>query len=164
VETVVVALLTLIAGAAVSGVVTYLETRRKLSFDYDADLRERRILAYADLWASLEPLAKYAPKKKFSHVEATQLAESLRHWYFEKGGIFLSRDARQDYFAVQEVLGLLDDEWGWTSPECDALTPAAREHLRTCGSRLRTSLIRDVGTRSRPKLRGDVEPVDLAVG
>jgi hypothetical protein len=49
--------------------------------------------------------------------------------------------------------------WGW-EPGQENLLPAAREHLRTYGSRLRTSLIRDVGTRSRPKFRGHAEPVD----
>ncbi len=61
-----------------------------MALDYDADLRERRIVAYADLWSRLEPLAKYAPQASFSEVQAQELAESLRVWYFDKGGLFLS--------------------------------------------------------------------------
>jgi hypothetical protein len=59
--TVLVSVLTLIGGAVVSGVLTYIGTRRKMALDYDADLRERRINAYQDLWQRLEPLSKYVP-------------------------------------------------------------------------------------------------------
>ena len=43
VDTWVVYLLTLVAGALLSGVGTYFATRSKLRFDYDSDLRQRRI-------------------------------------------------------------------------------------------------------------------------
>lgn len=161
--TVLLSLLTLVAGALVSGVLTYLGTRSKLVLDYDADLRERRIEAYADLWSRLEPLAKYAQKTSFAEGEARLLAESLRTWYFEKGGLFLSMAAREDYFALQNLLTHVIGGWGWEPSGQENLLPAAREHLRTYGSRLRTSLIRDVGTRSRPRFRGDAEPVDRSV-
>lgn len=157
--TVLLSLLTLVVGALVSGVVTYLGTRSKLVLDYDADLRKRRIEAYADLWSRLEPLAKYAQKASFSEEEVRLLAESLRTWYFEKGGLFLSTTARGDYFALQDLLALVIGGWGW-DPGGGPLTPATRENLRTYGSRLRTSLTRDVGTRSRPRFRGGAEPFD----
>jgi hypothetical protein len=158
--TALISVLTLLVGAAVSGLVTYLETRRKLAYDYDADLRKRRIEAYSDLWNRLEPLAKYATKPSVSITDIEELAESLRIWYFEKGGIFLSVAARAAYFALQEVLTHLIKGMGWESPDQENLTPAAREYLRTYGSRLRTSLTLDVGTRTRPKIRGDVPSVD----
>jgi hypothetical protein len=159
--TVLVSFLTLVGGAVVSGVLTYVGTRRKLVLDYDADLRQRRISVYTDLWSRLEPLAKYAADASFSEAEAKKLAESLRAWYFDKGGLFLSTAARGDCFALQDVLRhLTTGGWGWEAPDRQNLTPAAREHLRTYGSRLRTSLTRDVGTRTRPRMQGDSEPVD----
>lgn len=208
--TVLISLLTLIGGALVSGVLTYLGSRSKLAMDYDADLRNRRIEAYSDLWSKLEPLAKYAPKETFSETDAVSLAKSLRDWYFEKGGLFLSTAAREDCFALQDLLKHISKGWGCERPKALAesrdarfvqvfgaedlssdlrlllggwihrllaaghisdrarpargnLTPAAREQLRTYGSRLRTSLIADVGTRSRPKIRGDVERVDRSL-
>jgi hypothetical protein len=218
VTTVLISLLTLIGGALVSGVLTYLGSRSKLAMDYDADLRKRRIETYSDLWSKLEPLAKYAPKETFSEADAVSLAKSLRDWYFEKGGLFLSTAAREDCFALQDLLKHISEGWGWERPNAVAesrdarfvqvfraenlssdlrlllggwihrllvvghipdrarfcpggaersvrgnLTPAAREQLRTYGSRLRTSLIADVGTRSRPKIRGDVERVDRSL-
>jgi hypothetical protein len=158
--TALISVLTLLVGAAVSGLVTYLETRRKLAYDYDADLRKRRIEAYSDLWKRLEPLAKYATKPSVSKTDIKELAENLRIWYFETGGIFLSAAAREAYFALQEVLTHLIKGMGWESPDQKNLTPAAREYLRTYGSRLRTSLTLDVGTRTRPKIRGDAPSVD----
>jgi hypothetical protein len=160
VATVLLSLLTLVAGALISGVATYFGTRSKLRLDYDADLRKRRIEAYADLWRRLEPLAKYAQTPSFSEGQARLFAESLRTWYFEKGGLFLSTTARGDYFALQDLLAHIVEGWGWEPSGQENLLPAAREHLRTYGSRLRTSLTRDVGTRSRPRFRGDAEPVD----
>jgi hypothetical protein len=159
---VLVSTLTLVLGALVSGVLTYLGTRSKLVLDYDADLRSRRVTAYSDLWARLEPLAKYAADSSFTETDAKDLATSLRVWYFQKGGLFLSQDTRADYFALQNLLAHLDTGWGWEAPGKD-LTPAAREHVRTYGSRLRSGLTRDVGTRSRPRVRGDAEPVDRSL-
>jgi hypothetical protein len=158
-STVLVSLLTLVGGAVVSGVLTYVGTKRKMVLDYDADLRERRIIVYTDLWARLEPLAKYASQDFSSQADVKELSESLRKWYFEKGGLFLSTGARGDYFALQDVLSQLAGEWGWDSSRQN-LTVAAREYLRLHGSNLRTSMTQDVGTRTRPKLRGDSEPVD----
>ena len=43
-ETVLISLLTLVTGAVVSGVLTYVGTKRKLELDYDADLRKKRML------------------------------------------------------------------------------------------------------------------------
>jgi hypothetical protein len=163
VDTVLISLLTLVTGALVSGVLTYLGTRSKLVLDYDADLREKRIIAYSDLWCRLEPLAKYVSKASFSDADATNLAESLQSWYFEKGGLFLSTATREDYFALQDTLRHMIQGWGWESPARENLTPATREHLRTHGSRLRTGLIRDVGTRARPKMKSYIEPVDRSL-
>jgi hypothetical protein len=124
----------------------------------------RRINTYADLWKKLEPLAKYGVNPSFSKGDANELAKSLRAWYFEQGGLFLSSAAREAYFDLQGVLTRLIGGMGWGNPEQAELTSEAREYLRTYGSRLRTSLSRDVGTRTRPKIKGDVEPVDRRLG
>lgn len=158
--TLAVSAITLVAGAVVSGVGTYLVARRTLAYEYDSDLRKRRIEAYTDLWKRLEPLAKYAARKQFSRKDADAFAESLRMWYFETGGLFLSKATRTDYFALQDLLVRLDGGWGWDEEDPETLTEAAREYLRVCGSRLRTGLTQDVGTRTRPKVRGNLEHID----
>jgi hypothetical protein len=163
VETWVIPLFTLAVGALLSGVGTYAASRNKLRFDYDAHLREKRVEVYVDLWRRLEPLAKYARTSSFTDKEVAELASSLRIWYFQKGGIFLSVTARGDYFAMQEALARLAGGWGWASPDRQQLTPAAWEYLRVYGSQLRTSLTRDVGTRASPRLPGNAEPFDRSL-
>ena len=167
--------LTLVVGALLSGLGTYLGLRSKIRFDYDSDLRQKRIDVYADLWRLLEPLAKYARTSPLSGSDVDALAASLREWYFQKGGLFLSTTARTDYFALQDAtarlaegwgqnaIPRLAEGWGWKSPDRRELTDAAWEQLRISGSRLRTSLTRDVGTRTRPRLPGDVEPFDRSL-
>jgi hypothetical protein len=81
----------------------------------------------------------------------------------KKGGLFLSTATREDYFALQDTLMRIIQGWGWESPSRENLSPATREHLRTHGSRLRTGLIRDVGTRARPKMKSYIEPVDRSL-
>jgi len=160
VDTLWVSLVTLVAGALVSGVATFMGTRNKLVLDYDADLRNRRIDAYADLWQRLSPLAKYGRLGAFSKADAEELAESLRVWYFEVGGLFLSTSSRTDYFCLQELVGLVVGGWGWQEESTGALSPAAREYIRISASRLRTSLTRDVATRTQPKVPGKAERID----
>ncbi len=163
-STVWITILTLATGALLSGVATYIGTRHKLALDYDADLRQKRIVAYQDLWRRLGPLAKYGHTASLSAQGVDELAEDLRDWYFGTGGgLFLSTSAREDYFALQSLLQLVADGWGWDQDAKGTMTPATREHVRTYGSRLRTSLTRDVATRTRPTMRGDVDPLDTSV-
>lgn len=150
-------LLTLTAGALLSSVVTYAGTRSKLALDYDADLRQKRIDVYTDLWGRLEPLSKYVPPTTFRVAEVKQLAESLQAWYFGTGGLFLSMAARGEYLALQDTLQRISDGWGWEESGEERLIPAVREYVRVQGSRLRTSLTRDVATRTRPKVPGRPE-------
>src|SRR4028119_1434477 len=86
--------LTLVVGALLSGLGTYLGLRSKIRFDYDSDLRQKRIDVYADLWRLLEPLAKYARTSPLSGSDVDALAAQIREWYFQKGGLFLSTTAR----------------------------------------------------------------------
>jgi hypothetical protein len=158
--TLAVSAITLVVGGVVSGVGTYLVARRTLAYEYDSDLRKRRIEAYTELWKLLEPLAKYAATDHFSKTNAKAFAKSLRVWYFETGGLFLSKATRTDYFALQDLLVRLEGGWGWDTRHPERLTDAAREYLRVCGSRLRTGLTQDVGTRARPRVRGNLEHID----
>jgi hypothetical protein len=136
-----------IGSATLGGLGTYLATvlkiRQELGAQYDSDLRHDRIIAYKELWKCLEPLARYAPPGDFTYAGAHKLAVTLRSWYFETGGLFLSEEARDAYFAVQKALTTLEKTSAETVPE------ATLEKLRSTGSALRTKLSEDVGTRAR---------------
>lgn len=138
--------------ALLAAVGTYYTTRRNLQVQYDADLRRLRIDAYKDLWKRLDALAKYGRPQTLASDDAQALGRSLREWYFEVGGIFLSRQTRSDYFALQDAIEEL------APPSTSrAFGKADDDFLRVLGSRLRTGMTRDVGTRQTFMFRGDAE-------
>jgi hypothetical protein len=135
-------LVTAVVTAALAVVGTYVTTRRNLQVTFDTSLRDLRLEAYRKLWKDLEPLAKYARPETLTRGEARKLAGALRTWYFETGGIVLSHRTRQDYFALLDGLENLTAGVG---PK--RLGAADDEFLRVLGSRLRTGMTVDVGTR-----------------
>jgi hypothetical protein len=133
-----------------TGIATYVTTRRNLQLQFDASLRDLRIGVYKKLWTELQPLAKYSrAKEELSFADARRLSAALRTWYFEEGGLFLSGPTRSDYFALQDGLLEVTGARGTADGDGDGqeLTDAEFEFLRVLGSRVRTGMTRDVGTR-----------------
>lgn len=129
---------------AVLGLLTgYFTARRALQAEFDTSLRDLRLEAYKTLWSELGRLAKYDRPDSLTRADAQAMLTSLRVWYFETGGFYLSHRTRQDYFA------LLDGLERFTMGERKRLRDEDDEFLRVLGSRLRTGLTADVGTRRR---------------
>ena len=142
---------------------TYVTTRRNLDLQYDAELRRDRLDAYKALWKEFKPLQKYAQtsvmRVRTRHYVG-KLSGKLKDWYFDTVGVFLSYEARRDYFAVQEALdGIRDEELSDSVHE--ELSDAEYDLLRVRASRLRTTLTRDVGTRKTFKFRGDLPALNV---
>ena len=135
---------TAVVTALLAIVGTYFTTRRKLEADFDTSLRDLRIEAYKELWKDLKPLAKYDRPNALKRDEARKLAAALRTWYFDTGGLFLSLRTRQDYFALLDALETLT-----VRDDGERLADEDDEFLRVVGSRLRTGMTADVGTRRR---------------
>jgi len=147
-----------LAGALFSAATTYVglrtKIRRDLEAQYDKDLRERRMTAYAALWALTEPLALYSPARKLTGRGARALSERLRHWYFTDGMV-LSGTARDSYFDLQKALttkSLTD-----VAADTEDLKPQVVEPLQAASSRLRTALSNDVASRRPPMIASDDE-------
>lgn len=167
----IVAIVVAAAIGALSGILTTSwKTRKDLESQYDIDLRKQRIEAYRKLWKDLEPLAYYSPPAALTYGGLQTLSESLRRWYFEEGGLFLSQKTRPPYFHLQQALTRLP-----TAPqrqareEVDVETAAI---VKALASRLRTSSTEDVATRVRSRLgpssvvrrwRGVRKPVRVSV-
>jgi hypothetical protein len=100
------------------------------------------------LWVTLQPFALYARTWPVTNRTVQELAVSLRQWYFETGGMFLTDRSRDAYFAVQKALAqyLSIHPYREEAREED-LDPSAFESIRTLGSALRTALVLDLGTR-----------------
>jgi hypothetical protein len=130
---------------------TYLTTqwkvRAELEGEYDQSLRDARIRVYQKLWASLQPLAKYARPGPVTHQAIHQLSAELRTWYFEKGGLYFSDKARDAYFTLQHALAEVQSHRPATVAIQTELDDATFEKLRQQGSALRSAMAADVGTR-----------------
>ena len=152
-----VAVIGLVGSAAGAIWAAYVGTRRRVLAElegrYDADLRGLRLAVYPKLWAALEPLALYArsPPGRPTRAEIKDLTRELRSWYFHDGGLYLSSQARQAYFQLQDGLTVVttSERWDADGTPSDELDADTYESLRRLGSWLRTTLTYDVGTRRR---------------
>jgi hypothetical protein len=76
--------------------------------------QELRYQSYGALWATLRPLAIY-DERAISRMTAGELSTTLSDWYFSTtGGLLLTPQARDFYFALQELLhriSRLPEDW-----------------------------------------------------
>ncbi|CAG0935930.1 hypothetical protein TFLX_04784 [Thermoflexales bacterium] len=151
------ALLSLLTGlisGAIAAVVTYFATLSKarldLTIEYDKELRQKRLEAYRELWKKLKPLARYSPEQPPTYQIVKATAENLRDWYFDVGGIYLSRESRLPYFALKQALqDIIDHPELQKKPET-ALAGQWLKPLHEQGRILRESLSNDIGSRRSP--------------
>lgn len=147
-------ILILAAGGLVGIVATYLTARQKFRDDlqarYDETLHNTRIGTYQDLWGRMQVLAKYARPEPVTPSRLRRLAEELRAWYYEVGGLFLSDNSRDRYFDLQDaiVAELKKDH----ADEDKDLDNDSFEAIREQSSTLRTSLSSDLRSRNAPRL------------
>ena len=148
----------LIAAVAgmVSSVITHFSTRAKIRLDlaaeYDKKLQESRLATYITLWAILEPLARFGRDKPVTYAVLQDISTKTRIWYFQTGGIYLTRASVGPYFDWKKLMQPVLDNTDLTKhPE----TPVPKEQLAaiiTAGSTLRTSLSEDIGTKRLSRL------------
>jgi hypothetical protein len=130
------------------------QARRNLETQYDIDLRKERIGAYQELWACFEPLAFYSPPAPVTFNRVRDISMKMREWYFTKGGLFLSTEARDFYFRLQGELTKTSHVGGVRTK--DELDFDRREHIKALASRLRTQMADDVKTRVGSRLGGSL--------
>lgn len=77
------------------------ETQKQLlqtSLKIDLDLRKRRLDVYQEIWQKTEILPKWPRAESVTYDNLHKFSESLRQWYFNKGGIFLSRSTHSNAY------------------------------------------------------------------
>jgi hypothetical protein len=149
-ETIITGIVSAFSGGLIAYVFAVFKLRKEFEFKYDTDLRDKRITQYLELWKLLEDLAKYARPKALTFTDLELLTTSLREWYFQKGGLFLSDNSRDCYFDLQDAIKnvlVANSEAKETE-----IAEQTYESLRSVGSNLRTALAQDVGTRKAAKL------------
>ena len=148
----------LIGGLAggVSAVITYFSTRAKLRLDvaaqYDKQLQDSRLAAYIKLWAMLEPLARFGRDKPVTYAVMKDISDSTRAWYFQTGGIYLTRASATPYFKWKGLMQPLLDDPELTKNPDEAIPESRLEAIIAAGSTLRTSLSDDIGTKRLSRL------------
>jgi len=134
--------------AALTGLVSYRITRWNIRKEFEIELRKQRLDAFKKLWAISQPLALYGRKEPVTRAVISRLAQDLRQWYFEEGGMFLSDASRDKYMALQESLQkAIRSPGGGAEPvaEPDALDAKTFEGVRQKGSELRSALRESFG-------------------
>jgi len=137
-----------LAGLVASYVGIQWKIRKDLEAKFDASLRGLRLEAYPPLWGLLKPLALFGREGYPDRKDLVILSESLRDWYFDKGGLYISEKSRNAYFRLQRSIRVLVASDNWSEESIPCLDPDTFEHLRRIASRLRTMLTLDVGTRN----------------
>lgn len=98
------AILTALMGGIFGFGVAWLTIHLQLQVDFDKDLRAERIQSYKKLVMKLARLPKYPEPIPLGFKDTHCLAISLKDWYFEEGGLFLSEQSREKYFDLQDAL------------------------------------------------------------
>lgn len=77
---------------------------RELQKARGVERQELRYRSYGALWAKLRPLALY-DAAVIDNASVRELSRALSDWYIsEAGGLMLTRQARDFYFALQDLL------------------------------------------------------------
>ena len=150
------AVVTGLVSGVLSSALTYFSTRSKIRLDmrveYDKSLHEKRLALYKDLWPKTEPLARFSPHCILTYNILKNVTEELRRWYFNEGGIYLSKRSRKPYFALKrELQRVLEDDHLVKQPD-GPIDTKLRDAVLDAASRLRTSLADDVRARRSPWL------------
>lgn len=129
----------------------------KRDVEVDVDMRKRRLDVYPELWKLTELLPKWPRNPNVTYEQLGKLQKDLMTWYFNKGGIYLSRSSFDDaYRPLQETLTAVSklERKGFLPKEpflenakigddkCDVY-----DAVREACSKLRSALTQDVESR-----------------
>jgi hypothetical protein len=109
-----------------------------------------------------KPLALFARRTYPTQSELETLAASLRDWYFDLGGLYMSEGARDACFRLQRALRALASSSRWRDEQLQENDPETFDSLRRIGSRLRTMLTLGVGTRNPFTFDSKAQATDAA--
>ncbi|HXQ39557.1 MAG TPA: hypothetical protein VN843_36500 [Anaerolineales bacterium] len=116
--------------------------RLGLEAQIDIHLREKRIAVYEKLWQATSLLPQWPRAKNVTYEQLMKLSQTLRDWYFQEGGMYLSRNARETYGALQDYIwAILNDK------RKGVLKPEHYDAIREKCSTLRTELTDDILSR-----------------
>lgn len=134
-----------VSGAILAYLGAILKFRKDLEAAYDKDLRNKRIEVYKELWNQLQLLARYDQPEPLNPRTLEKLSVAMRRWYFETGGLYLSEEARVNYFDLKRAIKELLESAKYG--ENEILNEHDSEVMVEKASLLRARLTQDIGTR-----------------
>ena len=150
-------LITGFASGIISSVLTYFSTRSKIRLDmrveYDKTLHDKRLELYKELWPITKPLGRFVPHFSLTYNIVRKAVTDMHEWYFNEGGIYLSKNSRKPYFHLKEqMLRVIDNERLEATPDARIEDKEACNAILNAATSLRTSLADDIRTRRSPWL------------
>ena len=156
-NSVLLSLITGLVSGVISSLLTYFGTRSKIRLDmrveYDKSLHDKRLELYKQLWPKTQPLGRFAPYEPLTHNIVKAVSADMGNWYFfNEGGIYLSKRSRKPYFMLKKELTKVIQSGALAAKPDEYIGDEASEAILKAASRLRTSLADDIRTRDAPWL------------
>ena len=143
-----------LVGAALGVIATYVAAvvkyRQDVRRDYDKQLRAERLPPFTALWKLTEMFPKYGRTGAVHFGDLERFAVCLRDWYFDGGGMYLSNDGRDAYFALHEAIKQHRQPEATATDE--VIPGPVYEEIRSACSSVRTALVGDLGSRREPEI------------
>jgi hypothetical protein len=144
---------TILVSSVSGGVVAFVGATIKDALDFrtkiDEGLRELRKPVYAELWKQTGALPKW-PREQITYDALLSLSKEFRKWYFQTGGMYLSRSSQKRYTVVQDVIkSKLDSR----DQNAEYLPDTTYDEIREACSALRTSMTEDLVSRRSGRRR-----------
>jgi hypothetical protein len=136
---------TAVLGLLTAGLLALINSWITARAGVDEGLRTKRLTVYPTLWNATGAVARW-PRNALTVGSLEELHRSLRSWYYEEGGLFMSEAARARYGEVQEMIAALLQG---SAASTDRLHDAAYADLMHVTSALRTAMTEDLDTRRR---------------
>ncbi len=139
------ALIALFIGGILGGLIKkYYDFRR----DVVKSIWDRRFEEYKKLWKISSVLPKWPKDDSVTYMKLYACCVNLKDWYFDAGGMLLSKNSRNKYQDLQTALSVLANK-----KTNDKITDKEYEDIRSLFSALRTQMTRDLTSRNRQILR-----------
>lgn len=137
---------TVVISSLVGAAVSYIGAVAKSALDFrtkvDEGLIKTRTDVYKVLWKKTALLPKWPRAEDVTYEKLEDVSKQFRQWYFEDGGIYLSRKTQRAYASLQDTIS---DVVKASSP--GKVTPNDYDLVRDKCSRLRTEMTEDLLSR-----------------
>jgi hypothetical protein len=110
----------------------------------DAALLKKRTELYGKLWSATQVVSKWPPNEGLDAIGLRRYSECIANWYFDQGGLMLSRRSQVKYVELQKAIWAVIENTKQTEARPN---PQEYDRIHAAGSALRTSMTRDIYSR-----------------